>query len=146
MPGKIRAVVDTNVFVSGVIHQEGLPGQILTAFRSGMFELVTSAEINTEILEVFNRPKIKERYQIGDRIIDIGAILYTQTILVEPKNRVKISRDTEDNKFIEAAIQGKAAYIVTGDKKDLLILKEYEGIRIVTPNQFIKILTDPYYG
>lgn len=124
MPSEIRAVVDTNVFVSGVIHNEGLPGKVLAALRSGRFDLITSAEINEEILEVFNRPRIRERYHIGDRIIDIGAILYTKATLVEPKHRVKVFRDQEDNKFIEAALQGKASYIVTGDKKDLLQLAE----------------------
>lgn len=141
MPSEIRAVVDTNVFVSGVIHKEGLPGQVLAALRFGRFELITSAEINEEILEVFNRPRIRERYHIGDRIIDIGAILYTKATLVEPKHRVKVSRDQEDNKFIEAALQGKASYIVTGDKKDLLQLKEYNGILMVTPAAFIKVIT-----
>ncbi len=141
MPVKVRAVVDTNIFVSGFIHQEGLPGQILVAWRAVRFELITSAEINEEILEVLNRPRIRERYHIGDRIIDIGAILYTHATLVEPKLRVKVSRDPDDNKFLEAALQGRASYIVTGDKKDLLIMKEFKGIRIITPAQFIKIIT-----
>ena len=141
MPAKVRAVVDTNIFVSGFIHQEGLPGQILVAWRAVRFELITSAEINEEILEVLNRPRIRERYHIGDRIIDIGAILYTHATLVEPKLRVKVSRDPDDNKFLEAALQGRASYIVTGDKKDLLIMKEFKGIRIITPAQFIKIIT-----
>jgi len=140
MPGKIRAVLDTNIFVSGVIYSQGTPGQILRSWRAGRFELITSAEINEEILEVLNRPRIREKYHIGDRIFDIGAVLYTQTILVEPKERVNISRDPDDNKFIEAAIQGKADYIVTGDKRDLLLLKEHKGIRIVPPVHFIQVL------
>jgi putative PIN family toxin of toxin-antitoxin system len=140
MPGEIRAVLDTNIFISGVIHQAGLPGQILVAWRSGRFELITSAEINEEILEVLNRPRIREKYHIEDRIIDVGAILYTQATLVEPKHRLKVSKDPDDNKFLEAALQGSATYIVTGDKKDLLLLKEYKGIHIVTPTKFIKII------
>jgi uncharacterized protein len=141
MPGEVRAVLDTNIFISGVIHQAGLPGQILVAWRAGRFELITSAEINEEILEVLNRPRIREKYHIEDRIIDIGAILYTQATLVEPKHRLKVSKDPDDNKFLEAALQGRANYIVTGDKKDLLMLKEYKGIHIVTPAEFIKIMT-----
>ncbi len=141
MPGKLRAVVDTNIFVSGLIHQKGIPGQILKALRSDIFELITSAEINEEILEVLQRPRIREKYHIGDRIIDIGAILYTQATLVEPKHRVKVSRDPDDNKFLEAALQGRADYIVTGDKKDLLILNEYRKVRIITPSLFIEIIS-----
>ena len=141
MPVKIRAVVDTNVFISGVIHQEGFPGQILEAFRSDRFELITSSRINEEILEVLNRPRIRERYHIGDRIIDIGAILYTRALLVEPKHRVKVSMDPDDNKFLEAVLEGRAAYIVTGDKKDLLHLEEYKGICIITSARFIELIT-----
>jgi hypothetical protein len=141
MPGEIRAVVDTNILVSGLINQAGFPGQVLTAFRSGHFELITSIEINEEVLEVLNQPRIREKYHIGDRIFDIGAILYTQATLVEPKHRVNVSKDPKDNKFLEAALQGKAAYLVTGDKKDLLVLQEYKGIRIVTPAQFIQLIT-----
>ncbi len=141
MPGKIRAVVDTHVFLSGVINQTGIPGQILAAFRAGRFELITSAEINEEILEVINRPLIKERYRLGDRIIDVGVILYTQATRVEPKHRVDVSRDPDDNKFLEAALEGKAGYLVTGDKRDLLVLGEHKEIRIITPAQFIKVIT-----
>ena len=141
MPGEVRAVVDTNILVSGLINQAGIPGRILTAFRAGRFELITSAEINEEVLEVLNRPRIRERYHIGDRIFDIGVILYTQATLVEPKHRVNVSRDPKDNKFLEAAVQGRAAYLVTGDKKDLLSLQTYKGIRIVTPAQFIQVIT-----
>lgn len=140
MPDKLRAVVDTNVFVSGVINPRGAPGRILTAFRAGRFELITSSAINEEILEVLNRPRIAETYHIGDRIFDIGAIVYTQAVLVEPKQRVHVSRDLDDNKFLEAALEGKVAYLVTGDKKDLLLLKEWQGIRILTPAEFIKII------
>ena len=141
MPGEIRSVLDTNIFISGVLHQAGLPGQILVAWRSGWFKLITSAKINEEILEVFNRPRIREKYHIEDRIMDIGAILYTQATWVEPKHQLKVSKDPDDNKFLEAALQGNATYIVTGDKKDLLLLKGYKGIHIVTPTEFIKIIT-----
>ncbi len=138
MPGETRAVLDTTIIVSGLINQRGLPGQIITALHAGQFEMITSPRINEEILEVLNRPRIRNRYHVGDRIFDIGVLLYTQATLVEPKSRLKISRDPKDNKFLEAAIQGKAAFLVTGDKKDLLSLGDYKGIRILNPRQFIQ--------
>jgi predicted nucleic acid-binding protein len=49
-------------------------------------------------------------------------------------------RDPKDNKFLELAIDGNADYIITGDP-DLLILHSYRGISIVTPSQFLSILT-----
>jgi len=110
------------------------------ALYADQFKWITSPQINEEVLEVLNRPRIKDRYHIGDRIFDIGALLYTQAIIVEPKFRVKDSRDPKDNKFLEAAIQGKATYLVTGDKKDLLSLKEFKGVRILTPGQFVQVI------
>ena len=140
MPAEVRAVLDTNIIVSGLINRRGVPGQILMALYADQFKWITSPQINEEVLEVLNRPRIKDRYHIGDRIFDIGALLYTQAIIVEPKFRVKDSRDPKDNKFLEAAVQGKATYLVTGDKKDLLSLKEFKGVRILTPGQFVQVI------
>ena len=143
MPGEIRAVLDTNIIVNSLISQSGPPGQILMALYAGQFKWITSPQINDEILEVLNRPRIKDRYHIGDRIFDIGALLYTQAIVVEPKSRVKVSRDPKDNKFLEAALQGKAGFFVTGDKRDLLSLKKFKGVHILTPGHFIqKVIGD----
>lgn len=140
MPGEIRAVLDTNIVVSGLISQDGPPGQIIAAWRAGRFEWITSAAINEEILEVLHRPGISEAYHIGDRILDLGALLYTRATLVEPSQRVRASRDPDDDKFLDAALLGRAAYLVTGDKKDLLALGEYRGIQIVTPARFMDVM------
>jgi len=57
-----------------------------------------------------------------------------------PKRKVNVvKQDPDDNKFIEAALEGEADYIVTQDRH-LLKLKEFEGIKIVTPEEFLRIL------
>ena len=58
---------------------------------------------------------------------------------VAPTRRVKVCRDPDDNVVIETALAGQAAYIVTGDE-DLLALKRYESVRIVTPRSFLSAL------
>jgi len=75
MAGKLRAVLDTNVFVSGLISPMGKPAAILKALRSMRFTLVSSPPINEEIIEVFDRPRICDRYGLGDRIFDVSFIL-----------------------------------------------------------------------
>lgn len=51
-----------------------------------------------------------------------------------------VSRDIKDNKVLSCAVEAKADYIVTGDK-DLLVLKSYQGIKIVTPRELLSVLT-----
>jgi len=60
--------------------------------------------------------------------------------LVEPKEKFNtIKDDPSDNKIIECAKEGKSDFIITNDNH-LLKLKEFEGIRIVTPKEFLKQL------
>jgi len=133
--------VDTNIFVSGIINPVGPPGQVIQALRDGAFTLVSSAEINEEILEVLGRPRL-QKYHLHDALFDIGVILYAQAELIQGKVPVKASPDPDDDKFLTAAIGGKAQYVVTGDKADLLQLEEYQGVRIITARTFLRLLED----
>ena len=59
--------------------------------------------------------------------------------MVEPKQKIDvIKEDPSDNKFVEAAIAGKAEYIITQDK-NILKVKEYMGIKMVTPKEFLEL-------
>lgn len=69
MAVKPRAVLDTNVFVSGLISPKGPPAGVLQALQSRRFTLVTSPPINEEIIEVLNRPYIRNRYSIDDHTL-----------------------------------------------------------------------------
>ena len=57
--------------------------------------------------------------------------------IIEPSSKFNAVRDKKDNKIIECAFDGKADYIVTGDP-DLLILKEFRGIKIITAREFLE--------
>ncbi len=142
MPGKVRAVLDTNVFVSGLISPKGPPAAILRALRSKRFILVSSPPINEEIIEVLNRPTIRERYFLGDRIFDVSFILWELAELVIDLPIVKVCRDPDDDKFLATADAGQANYLVTGDVGDLLRLRKYKSVAIVSPREFTAILKD----
>ena len=137
----IRAVIDTNVFVSGVISPKGSPRKILELAREGIFKAVTSISINHEIFEVIHRNYIYNKYGLTEEIIDdMATFLYEGTILTEDFYTIqKVKKDPEDNKFIACAIEGEADYIISGDGH-LLNLKHYKGIQIVDANSFLKIL------
>jgi len=137
---KLRAVLDTNVIVSALINPAGPPGDILKALREKRFTLITSQPINEEILEVLDRPRIRDKYGLSDHLFDIAFILWEIAEVTSELPTVKIVKDPDDNKFLSAAIGGLAHYLVTGDARDLLGLKEYEGVQIVTPVRFMEVL------
>lgn len=138
----LRVVVDTNVLVSGLFGIENSPSsKILRAIRNQKLILVTSATILKEVADVINRERIvrltkmtsKERKDLIDKLIErsdiTGGKQFSQIV----------SRDVEDDKFLACGVEGKADYIVSGDR-DLLDLKEFEGIRIVSPKEFVAFL------
>jgi hypothetical protein len=140
MAAKPRVVLDTNVFVSGLISPRGIPGAILKALRSGRFTLLSSPSITEEIIEVLNCPHIRDRYGMGDRIFDVAFLLWETAELVFHLPEVKVCSDPEDDKFLATALGGKADYLVTGDVGDLLHLRDYKGLAIVSPREFISRL------
>ncbi len=140
MAGKLRAVLDTNVFVSGLINPQGVPAAILRALRSRRFTLVSSPPINEEVIEVLNRPALHDRYGLGDRLFDVAFILWEVAELVTDLPPVRVSRDPDDDKFLATAVAGAADYLVTGDVSDLLELQRYKGVTILSPRDFISRL------
>ena len=122
MAAKPRAVLDTNVFVSALISPKGPPAALLRALRSGRFTLVSSPPINEEIIEVLNRPYIRDRYGVGDRIFDVSFVLWELAEVVIDLPEVKVCSDPDDDKFLATAVAGGVDYLVTGDVADLLRL------------------------
>lgn len=75
----------------------------------------------------------QERAEAVQKLILLGTI-------TNPKEKFNaVIEDRTDNKFLEAAIAGNADYIITRDEKHILPLKEFRGIKIVTPEEFLKI-------
>jgi uncharacterized protein len=138
---KIRAVIDTNVLVSGIISPKGSPRKILESARNEFFRVVSSASINHEILDVLHRDHIYTKYNLTEELIDdIAVFLYEGTILTDDRYSLsKITRDHGDNMFIACALEGEADYIVSGDDH-LLALKFYRGVQIVDAKSFLKNL------
>ena len=136
-----KVVIGTNVFVSATITKKGKPAQILKAWREKRLEVIISPEILKEIGQVVFRHKIrkisfwteKERYQF---IEDLARICILIPGSLELKQAVK---HTQDHKFLVAAIEGKADYIVSGDRH-LRDLGAYKGIKIVSASEFLQIL------
>jgi putative PIN family toxin of toxin-antitoxin system len=139
----LRAVLDANVYVSAAIRPEGPPGQLLEALVSqSAFELVMSPAIIDEVTETLKDPKVRRyiKAQI-DAPTWFETIAVLADVVLGDRETSAVSRDPEDDKYLAAAVEGLATFVVTGDS-DLLDLREHGGVRIVTPRQFLDILED----
>ena len=137
----LSAVIDTNVVVSAMISgQVRPPTRIIEAWHHSAFAWITSAPVIEELERAIDYPKVVRalKWDLARRQAFISALRATAEV-VETTSTIAGSRDPDDNRGLEAAVAGGAAYIVTGDK-DLLSLGRYERIEIVTPAVFVAVL------
>lgn len=129
-----RAVLDTNVVLSGFIKPESVPGQAMeAAFLRG--EVLISSLVLGEFEAVLNRPKFDRYGPLDSRRRYLRSFLNAaKPILVI--DTVADCRDPRDNMFLELALSGNADAIVTGDP-DLLCLHPWRGIAIVSPADYL---------
>ncbi len=133
----MRAVVDTNILVRSVIKPLGTVGPVLHRLRDGDYVLLYSEPIITELVDVLNRPHIRDKYDLSSEDIEtIVTLILLRGEAVVPTRRITICRDPKDNMFLEAAVDGGADVIVSGDN-DLLKLESFEGIPVITPSEFL---------
>jgi len=131
----MRAVLDTNIFISAVLG--GRLGIIIDEWKAGKFKLIVTDAIVREYLEVINRPKFKisqgEIVAVSDYLLQLGEF-------VTPDEEIHIIvADPTDDKFLEAALAGQVNFIVSGDNH-LLELKSFREIPIITAREFISWL------
>lgn len=137
----LRAVLDANVYVSAAIRAAGPPGQLLERFLGeAAFEIVLAPAIIDEVVGALAYPKLQKYLRA-----DIDATKWFERVvvladLVAGEYEVQgVSSDPDDDKYLAAAMEGRATFVVTGDP-DLLNVKEHEGVRIVSPRQFLDAL------
>jgi putative PIN family toxin of toxin-antitoxin system len=136
----MRVVLDTNVFISATLIRGGNEEQILRAWQRGAFDLVLSPEILDELSRALFYEKLRKfRWMTEAEIIALLHTLAQGSALVPGRVRVEASRDPADNKFLGAAIEARAEYVVSGDR-DLLDVKEYRGVRIIRPATLLGLL------
>jgi putative PIN family toxin of toxin-antitoxin system len=133
-----RLVIDTNVFVSGLISGAASPAQILRAIQNKRVIHLVSDPIVEEYLRVLDYPRIRRFKKITDAFIaDISAYLVYQTERVELVSKIEMSPDPDDDVFLGTAVDGSATLLVTGDKTDLLSLRVVESIPIVSAKEAV---------
>jgi uncharacterized protein len=139
-----RAVLDSSVLISAFLTPKRLPSAVLDAAERGAFVLCLSPVILEETRASLLRKtkRIRRYYSYPDeRIAAYIEGLAAQAELVSDLPDIRaVPNDPKDDPIVATAVAGKADYLVTGDKAHLLPLKEYQGIRIVSPREFVELL------
>ena len=138
----MRIVLDTNVVISVLLVPASPPGAVLRHWRAGVFDVVVSEALLTEMRGVAARPRLRGRHRLTDEeLAQFFATMRRDGILVLPRDPAAVvTADPTDNKVLECAVAGNADIIVSGDKKHLLPLGSYDGIPIVAPAAFLAML------
>ena len=127
----IHAVIDTNVWVSG-LNFGGVPGQLLSLVAGGRLHISISPPLVDELSRV-----LRERFQWREYDFQrrLDPLLGLAT-MVRPRRSVDIAADPDDNRVIECALSAQASVIVNGDDH-LLRLGQVHGVEVVSPREFL---------
>lgn len=136
MKHKLKVVFDSNIYLSAIIFG-GNPRQCLELARNKEIELFTSKAI---LLEVARNLGDKFGWQAYEVTEVIEGILEFANIVIPKKSIKSIKADLSDNRILEAAVEAKTHYIISGDKKHLLSLKKFKNIPIISAKQFLDML------
>ena len=131
-----RVVLDTNVIVSAM-HFGGLPEELMLLANQGVIELFLSPFILEETSLVLEKKLGWEKKQIN-RLLDA---LREIAVIIEPETELNVIQGNDaDNRILSCAVEAKADFLVTGDKRHLLPLRRYKGIRILSPRECLDVL------
>jgi putative PIN family toxin of toxin-antitoxin system len=133
----MKAVFDTNVLVAAFVT-EGVCAKLLGRARRKQLDLVISPFIHKEFENVLLKKfsASKEQIRTAAKLISEAAEIVSHASMVSG-----VCRDPDDDQILSCALSAKADYLVTGDF-DLLDLKEFHGIRILTPGAFELLFED----
>lgn len=134
----MRAVIDTNVFVSSFFG--GIPLKVIEYWFSGRLTLCVSKPVLKEYFDVLSRFEFEDKFFLY-RLMSFFEKNFNLLFVNNPKEQLWIKEDPADNKFIACAIALKAEYIVSGDAH-LRKLKNIGNIKIVSPAEMLDFLKD----
>ena len=138
-----KAVLDSSVLFSAFLKPASVPAMLLTRAREGAFSLCLSRYILEETTAALLREKNRAQYEVSPEKVarfyrDLAAIAEMVGELAELN---AIPNDPKDNPIVATAVAAKADYLVTGDRRHLMPLGSYEGIRIVSVREFLEVLS-----
>lgn len=135
----LRAVIDTNVLVSGLFSESGSIAELMDLWTDEAFELVTSEEIIEELYRTLHKPSVQKHFEpTEEEINDYIEVIRERAVMTPGLHTTdRIKDDPTDNKFLSAAMEAKADCIVSGDKH-LRDIKQFHGIKIIDAKSFVE--------
>jgi putative PIN family toxin of toxin-antitoxin system len=131
----MRIVLDTNVFISSFFG--GNPRTIIDLWKNGRLTLCLSQEIFDEYIEVLRRLGLDNTTEMEELLKLFAGGFHIVFTIKTPE--IHVVSDPDDDKFIACALALKAGYVVSGDKA-FIAVRQYKGIRIVTPREFLETI------
>ncbi len=142
MSARLRAVLDTNVFVSAARTPRGVCGRILAAAYAGDWTMVVSEKLLSELAEVLHRPWLSDWLAEGEPEEFAAAVRQIAEVVADPPpSAVRAVRDEDDEFLVALARSAGVDVLVSGDR-DLLVLDDPEH-RVWTPAIFLARISDP---
>lgn len=135
----MRVILDTNVLVSALLNPGGVPARLLDAWFEGRYELLTSELPLEELRLVTRHPRVRRYIEPAIAGSLVNDLRHFAELLTELPN-VEASDDSADNFLLAMAEAGRAHYLATGDKRDVLALKRHGPTRIVTAKRLLEIV------
>jgi putative PIN family toxin of toxin-antitoxin system len=135
----IRAVIDTNIWVAGVLSVSGPPARVIDAALSGLVVPVLSPAILAEYEDVLHRRELSLPLGDVDAILTYLRLPGEHVIHVDPAEVERVCADPDDDMFLVAAVEGGAAFVVTGNTGHFP-RSPWRGIRIIEPRGFIDLI------
>ena len=127
----MKIVIDTNVLISAVFFG-GNPRKIIEAVVGRKFHAYATTAIIEEYCDTVDEMVKRKQGSLNSHIL---SPIIAELHIIEAMSSVKASRDPDDDKFIECAIDAGAFYIISGDR-DLLDVGEYQDVQIITAKEF----------
>lgn len=132
----MKIVLDTNVIISARLDEKSHAGIILSLALEETLELLVSREILKEYEDVLKRTKFDLSSKRTARLV---SKIKRNSVIIKPQIKINKIKDEADNKFLECAFSGGADFLVTGNKKHFCF-ESFRGIKIVGPNEFIRVI------
>ena len=129
----MRAVVDTNIFLAGLLNADGGAAKIIGAFRDGEFELVLTHDVFEECVRVIH---IFDNSVPAHKSEELLELVFERAVKVRPTAARGLCSDADDEKFLSAALAGHATLLVTKNKKHFP--KDASPIKIVNVRGFLR--------
>jgi len=141
------ALLDSNVWISAFLKPTGPPGQVVAGWLRGEFDVITALPQLTEIAQVLGRPRLTRQFAYPRQEIErFIRLIAARANIVTISGDLRACRDPDDDEILEAAISGKARYLVTRDddlKRDLnlIMVARSRRVRVVSVRQLLSHLS-----